>query len=85
MESSQNSQNSISEKWTLHKIQYEENGLFTKINMRKTDSPQNSVSKKTDSLQNLIAFMFHVFRRMPQLALFLKVTNASRSLLEVKN
>ena len=54
------SQNSTSEKQTLnkiqyeenglHKIQYEENGLFTKFNMRKTDSSQN-----------LIAFMFTFF------------------------
>ena len=37
------SQNSMLEKQTLHKIQYKENELFTKFNIRKTDFSQNSI------------------------------------------
>ena len=40
------SQNSILEKQTLHKIQYEKNGLFIKFNMRNMDSSQNSAWEK---------------------------------------
>ena len=40
------SQNSITEKWTLHKIQYQKKGLFTKFNIRKRDSSQNSIPEK---------------------------------------
>ena len=35
------SQNSMLEKWTLHKIQCKKNGLFTKFNTKKKDSSQN--------------------------------------------
>ena len=60
------SQNSILEKRTFLKIQYEENRLFSKFN-----------KKKMDSSQNLILFMFYVFRRMLRLVRrFLEVTNA---------
>ena len=37
------SQNSISEKQILHKIQYRKNRLFTKFNIRKTDSSQKMI------------------------------------------
>ena len=40
------SQNSMLEKWTLHKIQYQKNGLFTKFSTRKTDSSQNLIPEK---------------------------------------
>ena len=40
------SQNSVLEKRTLHRIQYEENELFTKLNLRKTDSLQNLMAEK---------------------------------------
>ena len=39
-------QNSISEKWTFHNIQYQQKGPFTKFNIWKTDPSQNSISEK---------------------------------------
>ena len=40
------SQSSILEKRTLHEIQYQKNGFFTKFNTSKTDSWQNSIPGK---------------------------------------
>ena len=40
------SQSSIREKRTLHKIECEKYGLFTKFNIRKMDSSEKSVSEK---------------------------------------
>ena len=69
------SQNSTLEKQILHKIQYEENGLFTKFNI-----------KKMDSLQNLIAFMFTFFRGCYTYSPFFQELKVSPSLfLEVKS
>ena len=56
-------QNSVWEKRTLHKIQYEKNGLFAKFNIR-----------KTDSAQNWRVFMFYVFRRALRPALWSSCT-----------
>ena len=61
------SQNSIWEKRTLHKIQYEENGFFTKFN----------------------SIHAYVFRRVPHLPphppIFLEVKNVPCPFLEVRN
>ena len=51
------SQNSISEKRTLHKIQYQKNGLFTKFIIGKMDSSQNSVYRHES---------FYHFLRIPR-------------------
>ena len=40
------SQNSMLEKQTFHKIQYQKNGLFTKFYTKKTDFLQNSILEK---------------------------------------
>ena len=58
------SQNSIWRKRTLHKIQYEKNGLFTKFN----------------------SVHIYVFRRAPHLPpIFLEIKNVHCHFLEVKN
>ena len=38
--------------WTYHKVQYEKNELFTKFNVRKTDSSQNSMQEKQSLYKN---------------------------------
>ena len=73
------SQNSIWEKWTIHKIQYEQNEFFTKFNMRRAASSQNPIREKW-------TLMFYVFRgRRTQPNFFLEFTDAPWSFLEVKS
>ena len=50
--------------WTYHKVQYEKNELFTKFNVRKTDSSQKLNIRKMDFLQKSMSVKrtFHKFQ-----------------------
>ena len=53
------SQNSTSEKQTLHKIQYQKNRFFKKFNKRKTGSSQNLIRHKIQWKKNELFTKFN--------------------------
>ena len=69
------SQNSVPEKRTLHKIQYQKTGLFTKFIIRKTDSSQNSMYRyESFSFSgNSILFLKKAFQAVFQIDEILEV------------
>ena len=60
------SQNSLSEKWILHKIHYQKNGFFTKFIIRKIDTLQNSMTAlfRLESLLHFLRIPF-LFKKKP--------------------